>query len=109
MIEHENTRLIGVLIGEMKGVNSSLERLNNTLEASITSTHDRFDYEKKQVVARFEKNEAEIADIKTMKGIVLAHIKGGMFTAAFIILILTTGLYTAIKTVVGVFSGIKLG
>jgi hypothetical protein len=65
MIEHENSRLIGELIGEMRGVRLEIAHLNNTLAANTEATHDR-------------------------------------------VSLITTGAYTAIKSIIGVFNGIKL-
>lgn len=98
MIEHENSRLIGELIGEMRGVRLEIAHLNNTLAANTEATHDR--------ISLVEK---DVREIKFSKAIALAQIKGGAWTVGLVILIMTTGLFTAIKFVIGVFSGIKLG
>ena len=64
MIEHENSRLIGQLIGQMEGMTNELRRLNTTMEASVEATHQRFDYERREVNARFDRHENEIREFK---------------------------------------------
>ena len=107
MIEHENSRLIGQLIGQMEGMTNELRRLNTTMEASVEATHQRFDYERREVNARFDRHENEIREIKTAKALAIAHVRGGAWTIGLIITLITTGALTAINAIIGVFNGLK--
>ena len=97
-MEHENSRLIGELIGEMRGVRHEIAHLTNTLAANTDATHQRMSL-----------IEREVRDIKSEKKIVLAHVKGGAWTIALFIMILTTGVYSTIKLVIGALGGLKIG
>lgn len=97
MMEHENSRLIGELIGEMRGVRVEIAHLNNTLAANTEATHDRMSL-----------IEKDVREIKFSKAIALAHIKGGTWTIGAVIVLMTTGAITAIKLIIGAFGGIKL-
>ena len=97
MMEHENSRLIGELIGEMRGVRLEIAHLNNTLAANTEATHDRMSL-----------IEKDVREIKFSKAIALAHIKGGAWTVGLVVTLMTTGVYTAVKFVIGAFGGIKL-
>lgn len=97
MMEHENSRLIGELIGEMRGVRQEIKHLNDTVAASVDSTHQRFAI-----------HEKEIRDIKSAKTIALAHVKGGAFTIAIILLVFVNGAYDVVMKILGILHGIKL-
>ena len=85
MMEHENSRLIGELIGEMRGVRLEIAHLNNTLAANTEATHDRMSL-----------IEKDVREIKFSKAIALAHIKGGAGTVGLRVPLLTTGVYPAV-------------
>lgn len=97
MMEHENSRLIGELIGEMRGVRSEIAHLNNTLAANTDATH-----------ARMSLVEKDVREIKSDKKLAIAHLKGGAFTATIILLIFVKGVYSTITMVLGALSGIKI-
>lgn len=97
MIEHENSRLIGELIGEMRGVRLEIAHLNNTLAASTEATHDRMSL-----------IEKDVREMKFSKAVALAQIKGGAWTVGAAIMIATTGIYTTIKFIIGALGGLKL-
>lgn len=97
MIEHENSRLIGELIGEMRGMRVEIAHLNNTLAANTEATHDRMSL-----------IEKEVREMKFSKAIALAQVKGGAWTIGVVITLMTTGAYTAIKLIIGALGGIKL-
>lgn len=97
-MEHENSRLIGELIGEMRGVRLEIAHLNNTLAASTEATHDR--------ISLVEK---DVREMKFSKAIALAHVKGGAWTVGLVVTLMTTGVITVIKLIAGAFSGLKLG
>lgn len=97
MIEHENSRLIGELIGEMRGVRMEISHLNKTLEANTEAAHDRMSL-----------IEKDVREIRFSKAVALAQIKGGAWTVGVVITLMTTGAYTAIKLIIGALGGIKL-
>jgi hypothetical protein len=97
MIEHENSRLIGELIGEMRGVRLEIAHLNNTVAANTDATHGRMSL-----------IEQEVRELKLSKAIALAHVKGGAWTVGAAIVLVTTGAYTFIKLIIGALGGIKI-
>jgi len=107
MMEHENSRLIGQLIGQMEGMTNELKRLNTTMEASVEATHQRFEYERREVHARFDKHENEIREIKSAKALALAHVRGGAWTIGLVLGLMTTGAFATIKAIIGAFGGLK--
>ena len=97
MMEHENSRLIGELIGEMRGVRLEISHLNNTLAASTEATHDRMSL-----------IEQEVRDMKLSKALALAQIKGGAWTIGAAIALMTLGVFSTVKLIIGALGGLKL-
>lgn len=97
MIEHENSRLIGELIGEMRGVRLEIAHLNNTLAANTEATHGRM-----SII------EKDVREMKFSKAIAIAQIRGGAWTVGAAIVLISTGLLTFIKLIIGVLGGIKI-
>lgn len=97
MSDPANDRLLGELIGEMRGMRVGFQHLSDSLEASIQSTHQRF-----------EAVEKEVREVRSEKRLAIAHIKGGAFTATIIILVFVKGVFSTVTMVLGAISGIKL-